>query len=205
MVTEALGVISKMGPAGMIAGALLGGVVLTGKALTATFKILNSAAANLTETLAEMSPSIMVTRMRNELLKFSDQMRMAGTVGPILAAREEAFGRLERAVFRLGSIIGVIGAKVLTPLYNILADILEAIERNAGVVQQVIRAIASAYETIGRTLLPLMPSVGMGYLGVSGVLGTLANSMTQIARNTNPVYQGNQPFIDDLRLMGARI
>jgi len=205
MVSEMLGMVAKVSKVGLAFTVALGAVITGAKAVAATFNFLDNAAAGLTETLAEMSPSIMVTRMRNELLQFADRMRMAGTVGPIMAAREEALGRLERSMYRLGSIVGVFGAKLLTPLYNVLADILEALERIMGMAQAVVRAMSTIYGIIGRSLLPFMPSLGMGYLGVSGVLGTLANSMTQIARNTNPVYQGNQPFIDDLRLMGARI
>ena len=87
--------VSKVGLAFTVA---LGAVILGAKAVAATFKFLDNAAAGLTETLAEMSPSIMVTRMRNELLQFADRMRMAGTVGPVMAAREDALGRLERSM-----------------------------------------------------------------------------------------------------------
>lgn len=205
MVSEMLAVAAKASLIGLAITVALGGVVTVAKTVAATFKFLDRAASSLTETLAEMSPSIMVARMRNELLMFTERMRMAGTASPMLAAREEALGRLERSMFRLGSVVGIIGAKFLTPIYNILADLLEAIERNMGVVQSVTRVIADFYASIGRFLLFVNPGLGMGYMGISAALNGIANSMNQVARNTNPVYQGNQPFLDDLRLMGANV
>lgn len=206
MVSEMLAVAAKASLIGLAVTAALGAVVGVAKLVTGTFKMLDNAAAGLTETLAEMSPAVMVTRMRNELMMFTSRMRLAGETGAVLAAREEALGRIERSMFRLGSVVGVIGARFLTPIYDLLASILEAVERNIDVIQTVVRAIGDIYAFIGRTL-SFIGNLGLGafYNVIAAILNQIASALGIVARNTTPEYQGNEPFIQDLRLMGVPI
>jgi hypothetical protein len=176
------------------------------KLVAGTFRMLDNAAAGLTETLAEMSPAIMVTRMRNELMMFTSRMRMAGETGAILAAREDALGRIDRSMFRLGSVVGIMGAKFLTPIYNLLADILETVERNLDVGKMVVQFVSSVFQVIGRTFM-VIGNLGLGtfYGVIAAILTQIASALGIVARNTTPEYQGNEPFIQDLRLMGVPI
>ena len=194
------------GVAGATGGAMLLGAAAGAIALKKTFDSLNAAAKQLTESLREFSPDVMIADVTNEILMFQQKMQAASQSGAALARRELAQGRIDRAMFTLQSQLGRIGAIITGPLLEALADLIEAIVQKAiPAFENVIKGVVTAlYEglKIARYTNPLMYAMSGPILRFyEGIL----NALNGIAANTAPIYQGNAPFIADLRLMGAKI
>ena len=206
LAAQGLTKLMAMGTAGGAIAAPLIAVGVAGIALKKTFDFLNAAAKKLTESLREYSPQIMLADAMNEILMMQEKMRASTQSGAALARRELAQGRIERAMFRVSEVVGRIGATVVAPILEKVGNLIEVI------VNHLIPALLASAKVTSRVALKafqnlqyLNPSMtGWGILG-STVLRDISNSLNNIAANTAPIYQGNAPFIADLRLMGAKI
>ncbi len=200
------GALSAAGPGGLAVAAALGGMAVGGLALKKTFEMLNNAAKNLTESLRGVSPQVMVADAMNEIMMFQEKLRASALSGAALARRELAQGRIDRALFRLMDIVGRISAAIVTPVLDMVGKILEAI------VEKLIPALTSGTKVTIDFIGKLAQNIGLAYPMLSPVANTImmiamqmSNSLAQLASNTAPQYTGNEPFIADLRLMGAKI
>lgn len=206
LAAQGLTKIAAMGTAGAIAAAPLIAIGVAGIALKKTFDFLNTAAKRLTESLRDFSPDVMIADATNEILMFQEKMRASTQSGAALARRELAQGRIERAMFRVSEVVGRIGATVVAPIIEMVGNLIEVI------VNKLIPALLAAAKVSSKVALKffenlqyLNPSMaGWGIMG-STALRDISNSLNNIAANTAPMYQGNAPFIADLRLMGAKI
>ncbi len=205
LAAQGLTKLAAMGTAGAIAAAPLIAVGVAGIALKKTFDFLNTAAKNLTESLREYSPQIMLADAMNEILMMQEKMRASAASGGALARRELAQGRIERVMFRVSDFLGRIGAIVVAPILEGVAKVLEGIEKKVmPTLLLIARMIAGAIKIFMQILkfVPGFQTYGMvGEIWINDVI----NSLKKLANNTSPIYQGNAPFIADLRLMGANV
>lgn len=205
LAAQGLTKLAAMGTAGAIAAAPLIAVGVAGIALKKTFDFLNTAAKNLTESLREYSPQIMLADAMNEILMMQEKMRASAASGGALARRELAQGRIDRVMFRVSDFLGRIGAIVVAPILEGVAKVLEGIEKKVmPTLLLIARMIAGAIK-IFMQILKLVPGFQMyGMVGEIWI-NDVINSLKKLANNTSPIYQGNAPFIADLRLMGANV
>ncbi len=205
LAAQGLTKLAAMGTAGAIAAAPLIAVGVAGIALKKTFDFLNTAAKNLTESLREYSPQIMLADAMNEILMMQEKMRASAASGGALARRELAQGRIERVMFRVSDFLGRIGAIVVAPILEGVAKVLEGIEKKVmPTLLLIARMIAGAIK-IFMQILKFVPGFQMyGMVGEIWI-NDVINSLKKLANNTSPIYQGNAPFIADLRLMGANV
>lgn len=205
LAAQGLTKLAAMGTAGAIAAAPLIAVGVAGIALKKTFDFLNTAAKNLTESLREYSPQIMLADAMNEILMMQEKMRASAVSGGALARRELAQGRIDRVMFRVSDFLGRIGAIVVAPILEGVAKVLEGIEKKVmPTLLLIARMIAGAIKMFMQILkfVPGFQMYGMvGEIWINDVI----NSLKKLANNTSPIYQGNAPFIADLRLMGANV
>jgi hypothetical protein len=205
LAAQGLTKLAAMGTAGAIAAAPLIAVGVAGIALKKTFDFLNTAAKNLTESLREYSPQIMLADAMNEILMMQEKMRASAVSGGALARRELAQGRIDRVMFRVSDFLGRIGAIVVAPILEGVAKVLEGIEKKVmPTLLLIARMIAGAIK-IFMQILKFVPGFQMyGMVGEIWI-NDVINSLKKLANNTSPIYQGNAPFIADLRLMGANV
>lgn len=194
------------GVAGATGGSMLLGAAAGAVALKKTFESLNAAAKQLTESLREFSPDVMIADATNEILMFQQKMQASAQSGAALARRELAQGRIDRAMFSMQAQLGRLGAIITGPLLESLASLIEAIAQKAvPAFESSLRGVTKfLYEglKVAQYTNPLIYAIGGPVLEFyEGIL----NALNGIAANTAPVYQGNAPFISDLRLMGAKI
>ena len=166
--------------------------------------------------LREFSPAIQIADMTNEIAMTMEKLRLGGIAGPAIAAQIQQAGRIERSLLTIKSFAAGVGAAFLAPMTEALAKILEAI---VGFLPKILEALPNAVKATadlmqrgGAGLLSSglgFGGIGMGMIMLGGVLKTqVVPTLQQIARNTQPQYDftaANEPFVNDLRLMGARI
>lgn len=205
LAAQGLTKLAAMGTAGAIAAAPLIAVGVAGIALKKTFDFLNTAAKNLTQSLRDYSPQIMLADAMNEILMMQEKMRASAVSGGALARRELAQGRIDRVMFRVSDFLGRIGAIVVAPILEGVAKVLEGIEKKVmPTLLLIARMIAGAIK-IFMQILKFVPGFQMyGMVGEIWI-NDVINSLKKLANNTSPIYQGNAPFIADLRLMGANV
>jgi hypothetical protein len=166
--------------------------------------------------LREFSPAIQIADMTNEIAMTMEKLRLGGIAGPAIAAQIQQAGRIERSLLTIKSFAAGVGAAFLAPMTEALAKILEAI---VGFLPKILEALPNAVKATADLMqrggAGLMSSglsfggIGIGLILLGGVLKTqVVPTLQQIARNTQPQYDfttANEPFVNDLRLMGARI
>ena len=166
--------------------------------------------------LREFSPAIQIADMTNEIAMTMEKLRLGGIAGPAIAAQIQQAGRIERSLLTIKSFAAGVGAAFLAPMTEALTKILEAI---VGFLPKILEALPNAVKATADLMqrggAGLLSSglgyggIGMGMIMLGGVLKTqVVPTLQQIARNTQPQYDftaANEPFVNDLRLMGARI
>jgi hypothetical protein len=165
--------------------------------------------------LREFSPAIQLADMTNEIAMTMQKFRLGMVVGPAIANQVAQAGRIERSLSQIRSFAAGVGAAFLAPLTENVAKILEAltvylpkmIESLSGGV----KATAEAFQKSGSFLLSsqISPMFGASMMVIGTTLLTkVVPALNQIARNTQQPIDftaQNQPFLNDLRLMGAKI
>lgn len=205
MAAGALGKIAAVGAAGAIAVAPLVAIGVAGVALKKTFDFLNTAAKTLTQSLRDFSPQVMVADAMNEILMFQEKLRASAASGGVLARRELAQGRIDRVLFRVTDFIGRIGAIVVAPIIESVANLLEFLENKiAPYLDMAVRSVIGAMKYVFDVMQKIPMLMGIGIMGAMWVQD-MTNALNRLANNTSPNYMGNEPFIADLRLMGAKI
>ena len=166
------------------------------------------------EDIREFSPAIQLAEMQNEIEMVRTKMSLAAGTGAAVGQQILQAGRIERSILQIRGFVAGIGAVFLAPITKAVADLLEWLQK---FLPKIIDAIASILDGIGNFLAQVLPGSGFArMLGISDV--TLRNAgqaffqmaadIRAIKNNTSPMQnytQLNQPFIDDLRLMGAKI
>jgi hypothetical protein len=132
-------------------------------------------------------------------------MRASAVSGGALARRELAQGRIERVLFRVSDLLGRIGAIAVAPILELLANLLEFVEKKiAPTLSLVGLAILGTIKLFGQFLQRIPGFMAYG-LGAEAWAVDMIKALNRLGTNTDPIYQGNAPFIADLRLMGAKI
>jgi|LakMenEpi03Aug12_release.lakeMendotaPanAssembly.Ray.scaffolds.fasta_scaffold125751_2 hypothetical protein len=166
--------------------------------------------------LREFSPAIQIADMTNEIAMTMEKLRLGGIAGPAIAAQIQQAGRIERSLLTIKSFAAGVGAAFLAPMTEALAKILEAI---VGFLPKILEALpeivddtADFMQRMGAGLLSSGLSfggIGAGMIMLGGVVKTqVVPLVQQLVRNTQPQYDftaANEPFVNDLRLMGAKI
>lgn len=193
-------------------GLLVAGI---GKAVDA-LKSLHRFVMGVAEELGDFSPSIAFANMGNEIAMVFQKFRLGMTYGPAIAGQVRASGRVERAMLSIQAFLAAVGASFLEPITNTLADVLQQLTSYFPAIlnslQQFLNRASQGLVLSGLASLgflpPTMAPVAGGLIALGGYLNTVSNNVAKIARNTapqDPISEMNRPFLDDLRLMGARI
>jgi len=147
----------------------------------------------------------MLADAMNEILMFQEKMRASAVSGGALARRELAQGRIERVLFRVSDLLGRIGAIAVAPILELLANLLEVVEKKiAPTLSLVGLAVLGSIKLIGQFLKNIPGFMALG-IGAEAWAVDMIKALNRLGTNTDPIYQGNAPFIADLRLMGAKI
>jgi hypothetical protein len=166
--------------------------------------------------LREFSPAIQIADMTNEIAMTMEKLRLGGIAGPAIAAQIQQAGRIERSLLTIKSFAAGVGAAFLAPMTEIFANILDNL---VAYLPKILEALITTVQKTGSFMQQAgvgIAASGTGYSGIGiGMIllgGMMRNqivpTLKQIARNTQPQYDftaANEPFVNDLRLMGARI
>lgn len=191
-------------------GMLVGAVKKAIDGLVAMHRFIMDFAADI----REFSPAIQLAEMQNEIESVRTKMGLAAGTGAAIGAQIQQAGRIERSILQIRGFIAGIGAVFLAPITKAVADLIEWLQK---FLPRIIDAIAAILDGIGNFIGTVLPGSGLArMLGISDTaLRNVAQSFFQMAadlraikNNTSPMQNYtalNQPFIDDLRLMGAKI
>jgi hypothetical protein len=211
---EASGFIAKslMGLGIAVGVALVGfGLLVSGvKKAVDALKSLHRFVMGVAEELGDFSPSIAFANMGNEIAMVFQKFRLGMTYGPAIAGQVRASGRVDRAMLSIQAFLAAVGASFLEPITNLLADALELL---AAYLPQILGALQTSVSAATGFAIGALMGFSPGTAGLVAPylvqLGNqINNNLSKIARNTaplDPISEMNRPFLDDLRLMGARI
>lgn len=217
--------IVKFGAVLSAIGGVIAGVV--GKVVDG-LKRLHAITMEVHNDLRDYSPAIQIAEMMNEIAMMQTKFRLAGSAGAGLAGMAAEQGRIDRAMLELKTTVAGFGAAILTPILRLIARTLELLNAYIPRIQEMLANILTYIGELVRSLGTMFSAAGSSCSGLnrmfpgifpviagSGqflqVLGdkivTMADDVRAINRNTSPTstIDINQPFLDDLRLMGANI
>lgn len=165
--------------------------------------------------LREFSPAIQLADMTNEIAMTMQKFRLGMVVGPAIANQVAQAGRIERSLSQIRSFAAGVGAAFLAPITENVAKILEQVvaylPKLVEILSSVTQGIAEMFNKLGSSLLfsGISPMFGGSLMMISTTLQTkVVPALNQIAKNTQQPIDftaQNQPFLNDLRLMGAKI
>lgn len=165
--------------------------------------------------LREFSPAIQLADMTNEIAMTMQKFRLGMVVGPAIANQVAQAGRIERSLSQIRSFAAGVGAAFLAPITENVAKILEQVvaylPKLVEILSSVTQGIAEMFNKLGSSLLfsGISPMFGGSLMMISTTLQTkVVPTLNQIAKNTQQPIDftaQNQPFLNDLRLMGAKI
>ena len=165
--------------------------------------------------LREFSPAIQLADMTNEIAMTMQKFRLGMVVGPAIANQVAQAGRIERSLAQIRSFAAGVGAAFLAPITENVAKILEQVvaylPKLVEILSSVTQGIAEMFNKLGSSLLfsGISPMFGGSLMMISTTLQTkVVPALNQIAKNTQQPIDftaQNQPFLNDLRLMGAKI
>ena len=160
--------------------------------------------------IREYSPAVQLADLGNEMAMMGEKMRAANMGGALSARVVSAEGEIERSLFRFRSVFATAGAAIAVPILKQVSKVLQYLETW---LPKIIDTIGYLIEWYGKTwqmfstLLPKsMGSEFFKNLGVS--IEQIGKDIREINLNTKPgidFSELNKPFLDDLRLMGARV
>jgi len=180
---------------------------------------LHSFIMGFADDIREYSPAIQLAELGNEMEMMAKKMHMSAVTGPFVAAQIVQSGRVERAMLEIRGFTASLGAIFLEPITKAVADILENIVVR---LPEIIEAIYEAAKTTGMMAMKLGEAMvgsysllGVGGMGIGAVLIQIGAMAINISKNVKKLADRadaemslsdlNKPFLNDLRLMGARI
>lgn len=219
--------IVKFGAVLSAIGGVIAGVV---EKVVDGLKRLHAITMEVHNALRDYSPAIQIAEMMNEIAMMQTKFRLAGSAGAGLAGMAAEQGRIDRAMLELKTTVAGFGAAILTPILRLIARTLELLNAYIPRIQEMLANILTYIGELVRSLGTMFSAAGSAmfssglnrmfpgiFPGIAGsgqflqVLGdkivTMADDVRAINRNTSPTstIDINQPFLDDLRLMGANI
>jgi hypothetical protein len=180
---------------------------------------LHSFIMGFADDIREYSPAIQLAEMGNELEMMAKKMRMSAVTSPFIAAQMVQSGRVERAMLEIRGFTASLGAIFLEPITKAVADILENIVVR---LPEIIEAIYEAAKSggsmsmkFGQALVENHAIFGVGGMTLGAWLIQFGAAAINISKGVKKLADRadaemslsdlNKPFLNDLRLMGARI
>jgi uncharacterized protein YukE len=194
----------------MVAGIALG-------AMVAGLKMAVRAVAAFTEKVGEYSGRISAARAKadveREMAKIRAPRGLAGVAGAefesAMGGLEAAFTRLQAAFAPLLSTFAIPALRALEMVVDALAWIGELVNKWFGTITAILGAVIAAIGiALIATLNPIGIAVGLALTGIGAGVVYMGQKLSQIDKNTRPkddFTDANAPFLNDLRLMGAKI
>ena len=154
--------------------------------------------------IREYSPAVQLADLGNEMAMMGEKMRAANMGGALAANVVSAEGEV-----RIKSVLATAGAAIVGPIMRQLARALQYLEtwlpKILDTIGKILEWLGSAIQTASK-LLPPNPGGFFKELGSS--IEKIGKDIREINLNTKPnvnFSELNKPFLDDLRLMGARV
>jgi hypothetical protein len=167
-------------------------IIKAAKMIYDAFMQLRQFVLEFVDDIREYSPAVQLADLGNEMAMMGEKMRAANMGGALAARVVSAEGEIERSLFRFRSVFATAGAAIVGPILQQVAKVVELY----GIGLQMAASV-------------LPTSMGGDFfknLGVS--IEQIGKDIREINLNTKPEIdfsELNKPFLDDLRLMGARV
>jgi hypothetical protein len=206
-VSEMIGpVISALASAAKVVAGL---AIKAAKQIYEAFMKLRQFVLAFVDDIREYSPAVQLADLGNEMAMIGEKMRAANMGGKLAANVVSAEGEVERSMFRIKSVLATAGAAIVGPIMRQLARALQYLEtwlpKILDTIGKILEWLGSAIQTASK-LLPPNPGGFFKELGSS--IEKIGKDIREINLNTKPnvnFSELNKPFLDDLRLMGARV
>ena len=160
--------------------------------------------------IREYSPAVQLADLGNEMAMMGEKMRAANMGGALSARVVSTEGEIERSLFRFRSVFATAGAAIVGPILKVVSKVLQYLETWLPKIIDTIGYFIEMYGKLWQSFATLLPkSMGSEFfknLGAS--IEQIGKDIREINMNTKPgidFSELNKPFLDDLRLMGARV
>jgi hypothetical protein len=181
-------------------------IIKAAKMIYDAFMQLRQFVLEFVDDIREYSPAVQLADLGNEMAMMGEKMRAANMGGALAARVVSAEGEIERSLFRFRSVFATAGAAIVGPILQQVAKVLQYLETWLPKVIDIIGRLIELYG-IGLQMIPtFMGGDFFKNLGVS--IEQIGKDIREINLNTKPEIdfsELNKPFLDDLRLMGARV
>ena len=206
-ISEMIGpVIGALASAAKIAASL---AIKAAKQIYEAFMQLRQFVLAFVDDIREYSPAVQLADLGNEMAMMGEKMRAANMGGALAANVVSAEGEVERSLFRIRSVLATAGAAIVGPILKLVAKALQYLEtwlpKIVDTIGKILEWLCNAIQVASK-LLPPNPGNFFKELGVS--IEKIGKDIREINLNTKPgidFSELNKPFLDDLRLMGARV
>ena len=174
---------------------------------------LNRFVMEVANDLRDYSPGIQLAEMQNQIAMVNTKFRAGMQYGGAIGAQMLEVGRIERSFVEIKAAFAGIGSIFLKPITKGVADVADYMK---GFIPKVIEYLATYADGLGKLFASL--SAGSSKLGLPSWLSSSTLSLSKafyqmgrdlrsIKQNTDPkIDYGamNEPFFQDLRLMGVK-
>lgn len=162
--------------------------------------------------IADFSPDIALAEMDNQLKMAETKFQMGAAVGGQIAGYIGEIGGIERTITEIRGYMAGIFAAILKPIMRAVNAGLDYLKQ---FLPAIIDGIASLIDGLGNFMDGFAQFAGRFSDSVGNAIGVVAHAVHDMAKDIRSIKtntqkdpnfsQINQAFINDLRLMGARI
>jgi hypothetical protein len=185
-------------------------IIKAAKMIYDAFMQLRQFVLEFVDDIREYSPAVQLADLGNEMAMMGEKMRAANMGGALAARVVSAEGEIERSLFRFRSVFATAGAAIVVPILNQVSKVLQYLETWLPKVIDTIGYLIEFYGKGWQMASAFLPdSMGGDFFKNLGVaIEQIGKDIREINLNTKPEIdfsELNKPFLDDLRLMGARV
>lgn len=210
IITTGISAIAKLGAFASVAGLALGVMV-------AGIKKAAQAIAAFTEKVGEYSGRISAAKAMADVERETAKLRapkgLAGIAGAeferAMGGLEASFTRFQAAITPILTTFVIPAMRALELVVDTLSWIFEMVNKWFGTITLILGTVIAAIGVaLMATLNPVGLVVGAALAGIGAGVIYMGQKLSQIDKNTRPkddFTDANAPFLNDLRLMGARI
>ena len=181
-------------------------IIKAAKMIYDAFMQLRQFVLEFVDDIREYSPAVQLADLGNEMAMMGEKMRAANMGGALAARVVSAEGEIERSLFRFRSVFATAGAAIVGPILQQVAKVLQYLETWLPKVIDIIGRLIELYG-IGLQMIPTFMG-GDFFKNLGVAIEQIGKDIREINLNTKPEIdfsELNKPFLDDLRLMGARV
>jgi hypothetical protein len=207
--------VSATGAAFVAIGAAIEIGVAAIKGMAKAIAFMHNQIMDFAASIKDFSPAVAVADMENEIKMMATKFRMGAAVGGAVGGYIQEVGGLERSLTELKGYASGLLSIILKPMLKAINAGLDFLKQYLPAILEgiakIMEVIAMVFNQIGGYLVGqggLFAAAGVVFNVIAANVYQMSRDVRAIKTNTSPdpdFSQINQGFLNDLRLMGAKI